>query len=206
MVLSLVDTFKKDPRAEKVNLGIGIYYDDAGNIPVLPSVQLAETDIAQSVIPRAYLPMEGSPAYRTAIQHLLFGKDNTVLSSGRVASIQSLGGSGALKVGADFLHKYFPASEMWVSDPTWDNHHAIFQGAGIPTHTYPYYDEVSGGIKFDAMLETFQSLPEQSIVLLHPCCHNPTGVDLSRDQWAALLPVIKARKLIPFLDIALLLE
>ena len=201
-ILSLVDTFKKDPRAEKVNLGIGIYYDDAGNIPVLPSVQLAETDIAQSVIPRAYLPMEGSPAYRTAIQHLLFGKDNAVLSSGRVASIQSLGGSGALKVGADFLHKYFPASEMWVSDPTWDNHHAIFQGAGIPTHTYPYYDEVSGGIKFDAMLETLQSLPEQSIVLLHPCCHNPTGVDLSRDQWAALLPVMKARKLIPFLDIA----
>ena len=201
-ILSLVDTFKKDPRAEKVNLGIGIYYDDAGNIPVLPSVQQAETDIAQSVIPRVYLPMEGSPAYRTAIQHLLFGKDNAVLKAGRVASIQSLGGSGALKVGADFLHKYFPASEMWVSDPTWDNHHAIFQGAGIQTHTYPYYDDVTGGIKFNAMLDTFQSLPEQSIVLMHPCCHNPTGVDLSRDQWAALLPVMKERKLIPFLDIA----
>ncbi len=201
-ILSLVDTFKKDPRAEKVNLGIGIYYDDAGNIPVLPSVQQAETDIAQSVIPRVYLPMEGSPAYRTAIQHLLFGKDNAVLKAGRVASIQSLGGSGALKVGADFLHKYFPASEMWVSDPTWDNHHAIFQGAGIQTHTYPYYDEVTGGIKFGAMLDTFQSLPEQSIVLMHPCCHNPTGVDLSREQWAALLPVMKERKLIPFLDIA----
>ncbi|MBB6054776.1 aromatic amino acid transaminase [Tolumonas osonensis] len=201
-ILSLVDTFKKDPRAEKVNLGIGIYYDDAGNIPVLPSVQQAETDIAQSVIPRVYLPMEGSPAYRTAIQHLLFGKDNAVLKAGRVASIQSLGGSGALKVGADFLHKYFPTSEMWVSDPTWDNHHAIFQGAGIQTHTYPYYDDVTGGIKFNAMLDTFQSLPEQSIVLMHPCCHNPTGVDLSRDQWAALLPVMKERKLIPFLDIA----
>ncbi len=201
-ILSLVDTFKKDPRAEKVNLGIGIYYDDAGNIPVLPSVQQAETDIAQSVIPRVYLPMEGFPAYRTAIQHLLFGKDNAVLKAGRVAAIQSLGGSGALKVGADFLHKYFPASEMWVSDPTWDNHHAIFQGAGIQTHTYPYYDEVTGGIKFGAMLDTFQSLPEQSIVLMHPCCHNPTGVDLSREQWAALLPVMKERKLIPFLDIA----
>lgn len=201
-ILSLVDTFKKDPRAEKVNLGIGIYYDDAGNIPVLPSVQQAETTIAQSVIPRVYLPMEGSPAYRTAIQHLLFGENNPVLKAGRIASIQSLGGSGALKVGADFLHKYFPASEMWVSDPTWDNHHAIFQGAGIQTHTYPYYDEVTGGIKFDAMLETFKSLPEQSIVLMHPCCHNPTGVDLSREQWAALLPAMKERKLIPFLDIA----
>ncbi len=201
-ILSLVDTFKKDPRAEKVNLGIGIYYDDAGNIPVLPSVQLAETDIAQSVIPRVYLPMEGSPAYRTAIQHLLFGKDNAILKAERVASIQSLGGSGALKVGADFLHKYFPTSEMWVSDPTWDNHHAIFQGAGIQTHTYPYYDEVTGGIRFDAMLETFKSLPEHSIVLMHPCCHNPTGVDLSREQWAALLPVMIERKLIPFLDIA----
>ena len=201
-ILSLVDTFKKDPRAEKVNLGIGIYYDDAGNIPVLPSVQQAETAIAQSVIPRVYLPMEGSPAYRTAIQHLLFGENNPVLKAGRIASIQSLGGSGALKVGADFLHKYFPASEMWVSDPTWDNHHAIFQGAGIQTHTYPYYDEITGGIKFDAMLETFKSLPEQSIVLMHPCCHNPTGVDLSREQWAALLPAMKERKLIPFLDIA----
>lgn len=201
-ILSLVDTFKKDPRAEKVNLGIGIYYDDAGHIPVLPSVQQAETALAQSVIPRVYLPMEGSPAYRTAIQHLLFGENNPVLKAGRIASIQSLGGSGALKVGADFLHKYFPASEMWVSDPTWDNHHAIFQGAGIQTHTYPYYDEVTGGIKFDEMLETFNSLPEQSIVLMHPCCHNPTGVDLSREQWAALLPAIKDRKLIPFLDIA----
>lgn len=201
-ILSLVDTYKKDPREIKVNLGIGIYYDDAGIIPVLPSVNNAEQEIASRVIPRAYLPMEGSPAYRTAIQELLFGKDNPVLKEGRVASIQSLGGSGALKVGADFLHKYFPQSEMWVSDPTWDNHHAIFQGAGIQTHTYPYYDPATGGVQFDAMLSTLKSLPEHSIVLLHPCCHNPTGVDLTPAQWADLIPVLKQQKLIPFLDIA----
>lgn len=201
-ILSLVDTYKKDPREIKVNLGIGIYYDDAGIIPVLPSVNNAEQEIASRVIPRAYLPMEGSPAYRTAIQELLFGKDNPVLKAGRVASIQSLGGSGALKVGADFLHKYFPQSEMWVSDPTWDNHHAIFQGAGIQTHTYPYYDPATGGVQFDAMLSTLKSLPEHSIVLLHPCCHNPTGVDLTPVQWADLIPVLKQQKLIPFLDIA----
>ena len=201
-ILSLVDTYKKDPREIKVNLGIGIYYDDAGIIPVLPSVNNAEQEIASRVIPRAYLPMEGSPAYRTAIQELLFGQDNPVLKAGRVASIQSLGGSGALKVGADFLHKYFPHSEMWVSDPTWDNHHAIFQGAGIQTHTYPYYDPATGGVQFDAMLSTLKSLPEHSIVLLHPCCHNPTGVDLTPAQWADLIPVLKQQKLIPFLDIA----
>lgn len=201
-ILSLVETYKKDPRTEKVNLGIGIYYDEAGNIPVLGSVQNAEAAIAQKVTPRPYLPMEGAPDYRKAVQELIFGADHEALKSGRVATIQSLGGSGALKVGADFLHKYFPQSEVWVSDPTWDNHHAIFQGAGINTHTYPYYDETTGGVRFDDMLAMFRTLPKHSIVLLHPCCHNPTGVDLSRNQWEALIEVLKTQELIPFLDIA----
>ncbi len=201
-ILSLVETYKKDPRTEKVNLGIGIYYDEAGNIPVLGSVQDAEAAIAKKVTPRPYLPMEGAPDYRKAVQELIFGADHEALASGRVVTIQSLGGSGALKVGADFLHKYFPQSEVWVSDPTWDNHHAIFQGAGINTHTYPYYDETTGGVRFDDMLALFRTLPKHSIVLLHPCCHNPTGVDLNRNQWEALIDVLKTQELIPFLDIA----
>lgn len=201
-ILSLVDTFKKDPRSHKVNLGIGIYYDEAGNIPVLGSVQKAETEIAQKITPRPYLPMEGATDYRKAVQELLWGADHDALKVGRITTIQTLGGSGALKVGADFLHRYFPQSEVWVSDPTWDNHHAIFQGAGINTHTYPYYDETTGGVRFADMLETFRQLPLKSIILMHPCCHNPTGVDLSRAQWEELLPVITERELIPFLDIA----
>lgn len=201
-ILSLVDTYKKDPRSHKVNLGIGIYYDEAGNIPVLGSVQTAEAQIAQKMTPRPYLPMEGAPDYRKAVQELLWGTDHPALQAGRIATVQTLGGSGALKVGADFLHRYFPQSEVWVSDPTWDNHHAIFQGAGIQTHTYPYYDEKTGGVRFTELLNTFRQLPPKSIVLMHPCCHNPTGVDLSRAQWEELLPVITERELIPFLDIA----
>ncbi len=201
-ILSLVDTFKKDPRSHKVNLGIGIYYDGAGIIPVLGSVQAAESAIAKTITPRPYLPMEGAPVYRKAVQELLWGADHEAVKSGRVVTIQTLGGSGALKVGADFLHRYFPQSEIWVSDPTWDNHHAIFQGAGINTHTYPYYDVTTGGVRFTDMLDLFRTLPLKSLVLLHPCCHNPTGVDLSPQQWEALLPVIKERELIPFLDIA----
>lgn len=201
-ILSLVETFKNDPRTEKVNLSIGIYYDEEGRIPVLNSVQKAEHALSQKVTPRSYLPMEGDPAYRQAVQHLVFGKDHPAVQEKRIVTIQSLGGSGALKVGADFLHRYFPQSECWISDPTWDNHHAIFQGSGIPTHTYPYYDAETSGVAFDNMLSCFSQLPKQSIVLMHPCCHNPTGVDLSREQWAQLIPVIKERELIPFLDMA----
>jgi len=201
-ILSLVETFKNDPRSQKVNLSIGIYYDEDGRIPVLHSVEQAEHALGQKVTPRSYLPMEGDPTYRQAVQNLVFGAENPAVLAKRIVTIQSLGGSGALKVGADFLHRYFPGSEVWVSDPTWDNHHAIFQGAGVNTHTYPYYDAETGGICFDKMLNCFSQLPKKSIVLMHPCCHNPTGVDLSRDQWQALIPVMIERELIPFLDIA----
>lgn len=202
-ILSLMETFKTDPRADKVNLSIGLYYDAHGVIPQLGSVQQAYGRIeGRRAVPSLYLPMEGYKPYRDAIQSLLFGADSPVVSAGRVATIQTLGGSGALKVGADFLKRYFPQSEVWVSDPTWDNHVAIFEGAGFKVHTYPYFDPQTLGVAFDAMLATLAALPAQSVVLLHPCCHNPTGSDLSPAQWDRVIEVVRARELIPFLDIA----
>ncbi|PXW96663.1 aromatic amino acid aminotransferase [Sphaerotilus hippei] len=201
-ILTLNENFQKDPRQGKINLSIGIYFDDAGRLPVMAAVREAESRMLQSIGPRGYLPMTGAANLREQIQQLLFGAGHEAVTSGRAVTIQTLGGSGALKVGADFLKKYFPASGVWVSDPTWDNHRAIFEGAGFAVDTYPYYDPVGGGLKFDAMLETVRGLPRRSIVLLHACCHNPTGVDLSAAQWAALIPVLVERELIPFVDIA----
>ena len=201
-ILTLNEAFGRDPRAHKINLSIGIYFDDAGRLPVMKSVLEAETAMLQSLGPRPYQPMEGAANYREAVQHLLFGAEHEAVRSGRIATIQTLGGSGGLKVGGDFLKRYFPDSGVWVSDPTWDNHRAMFEGAGFPVSTYPYYDPATGGLRFEAMLQAFESLPARSIVLLHACCHNPTGVDLTRAQWDRLIPVIAARQLIPYVDIA----
>jgi len=202
-ILSLMETFKTDPRADKVNLSIGLYYDAKGVIPQLDSVQQAYGRIeGRRAVPSLYLPMEGMKPYREAIQGLLFGADNAAVKAGRVATIQTLGGSGALKVGSDFLKRYFPKSEVWVSDPTWDNHVAIFEGAGFKVHTYPYFDPKTLGVAFDAMLASLAALPAQSIVLLHPCCHNPTGSDLTPAQWDKVIELVRSRELIPFLDIA----
>ena len=201
-ILSLNENFQKDPRADKINLSIGIYFDDAGRLPVMSAVREAEASMLQSIGARPYQPMEGAANYRQAVQELLFGADHEAVKSGRIATIQTLGGSGGLKVGGDFLKRYFAQSEVWVSDPTWDNHRAMFEGAGFAVHTYPYYDPATGGLKFEQMLAAFQDMPEKSIVLLHACCHNPTGVDLTREQWAQLIPVIARRRLIPYLDIA----
>lgn len=201
-ILSLNEAFGRDPRPNKINLSIGIYFDDAGRMPVMKAVQAAESAMLQSIGARPYLPMEGAANYRQVVQHLLFGADHEAVTSGRIATIQTLGGSGGLKVGGDFLKRYFPTSNVWVSDPTWDNHRAMFEGAGFTVSTYPYYDAATGGVRFDDMLAAFQQLPERSIVLLHACCHNPTGVDLTPAQWDRLIPVIAARKLIPYVDIA----
>lgn len=201
-ILTLNESFGKDPRPNKINLSIGIYFDDAGNLPVMKAVKTAESAMLQSVGARPYQPMEGAPNYRQAVQHLLFGAEHEAVKSGRIATIQTLGGSGGLKVGGDFLKRYFPSSNVWVSDPTWDNHRAMFEGAGFTVNTYPYYDAKTGGLRFPEMLAAIKTLPEKSIVLLHACCHNPTGVDLSRAQWAELIPVLKARELIPYVDIA----
>ncbi|HDS2185787.1 TPA: aromatic amino acid transaminase [Klebsiella aerogenes] len=202
-ILSLMERFKEDPRSDKVNLSIGLYYNEDGIIPQLQAVADAEARL--NVQPHGaslYLPMEGLNSYRHAIAPLLFGADHPVLKQNRVASIQTLGGSGALKVGADFLKRYFPQSRVWVSDPTWENHIAIFEGAGFEVSTYPWFDDETNGVRFEAFLAKLQTLPERDIVLLHPCCHNPTGADLSNAQWDEVVKVLKARNLIPFLDIA----
>lgn len=175
-ILTLMERFKEDPRSDKVNLSIGLYYNEDGIIPQLQAVAEAEARLnAQPHGASLYLPMEGLNSYRHAIAPLLFGADHPVLQQQRVATIQTLGGSGALKVGADFLKRYFPESGVWVSDPTWENHVAIFAGAGFEVSTYPWYDEATNGVRFNDLLATLKTLPARSIVLLHPCCHNPTG-------------------------------
>jgi aromatic-amino-acid transaminase len=201
-ILSLNEEFQRDPRPHKINLSIGIYFDDQGRIPVLDCVRQAEAQMLAETGPKSYLPIEGAAAARQAIQALLFGADSAAVRSGRVATIQSVGSSGGLKVGGDFLARWFPGAEVWVSDPTWDNHRAMFEGCGLPVKTYPYYDPATGGLRFAAMCETLRSLRPRSVVLLHACCHNPTGVDLSPAQWDELIPLLRERELLPFLDLA----
>ena len=201
-ILSLNDDFQKDPRPHKINLSIGIYFDDAGRIPVMDSVRRGEAMVVAKGGPKPYLPIEGAANFRGAVQQLLFGADHEAIASSRIATIQSVGSSGGLKVGADFIATHFKGSQVWVSDPTWDNHRSMFEGAGLTVNTYPYYDTATGGLKFEEMLSTLRGLPPKSVVLLHACCHNPTGVDLTRAQWDALIPVLRERELIPYLDLA----
>jgi aromatic-amino-acid transaminase len=201
-ILSLNEAFHADPRAHKVNLSIGIYFDDAGRIPVLDCVKRAEAQLLEEGGAKPYLPIEGSAAMRKAVQALLFGADHEALAAGRVATLQTVGSSGGLKVGADFIKRWLPTSAVWVSDPTWDNHRAMFEGAGVAVNTYPYYDAATGGVRFEAMKAAIAALPARSVVLLHACCHNPTGVDLSRAQWQELIPVLQGRELLPYLDLA----
>jgi len=201
-ILSLNEAYQADPRPHKINLSIGIYFDDAGHIPVLGCVREAETRLLAEGAAKPYLPIEGSAAMRREVQHLLFGADHPAVQSGRIATLQTVGSSGGLKVGADFLKRWLPDSAVWVSDPTWDNHRAMFEGAGIPVHTYPYYDPATGGLRFGAMCDALRALPARSVVLLHACCHNPTGVDLTQAQWQTLIPLLRERELLPYLDIA----
>ena len=201
-ILSLNEDFQLDPRPNKVNLSIGIYFDDAGKLPVMDAVRHAETALLGAIGPRSYLPMAGLPLYRDAAQALVFGANHEARAAGRIATLQTIGGSGALKVGADFLKRYFPASQIWISDPSWENHRVVFENAGLTVNTYPYYDEHTGGLRFADMIETIGRLPEQSIVLLHACCHNPTGVDLKDEQWQRVIEVVNRRGLVPFLDLA----
>jgi aromatic-amino-acid transaminase len=201
-ILSLNEAYQADPRPDKVNLSIGIYFDDAGRIPVLDCVREAETRMLAESGPKPYLPIEGSAAMRGAVQQLLFGAGHEALAGGRVATLQTVGSSGGLKVGADFIKRWLPASEVWISDPSWDNHRAMFEGAGLAVHTYPYYDAATGGVRFEAMRAALAALPRGSVVLLHACCPNPTGVDLSSAQWEQLVPVLRERALLPYLDLA----
>ncbi|WP_029686466.1 aromatic amino acid transaminase [Tatumella saanichensis] len=202
-ILTLMEKYKQDPRVAKVNLSIGLYYNEEGVVPQLQAVVDAEKRLAVNAREASiYLPMEGMSAYRQAIINLLFGAGHPLAESGRIACIQTLGGSGALKVGADFLKTYFPDSELWVSDPTWENHIAIFSGAGFKVNRYPWYDPQTHGVNFPAFIDALNALPARSVVLLHPCCHNPTGADLTTEQWDKTIEVLKDRGLIPFMDIA----
>lgn len=202
-ILSLMEKYVADERAEKVNLSIGLYYDQDGKIPTLAAVEQAQIQVNSDVqVPCVYLPMEGLKEYRTAVQSLVFGDQHPALVAGRVSTIQTLGGSGALMIGADFLHRYFPNSTVWVSNPTWENHNAIFEGAGFRVGTYPYFDSATKSLDFTGMMACLSELPAESIVLLHPCCHNPTGVDLTHQQWDAVIDVVSRNQLIPFFDMA----
>ncbi|WP_455923385.1 amino acid aminotransferase [Pseudomonas putida] len=202
-ILSLMEAYQADPRANKVNLSIGLYYDAEGRIPQLPSVAEAQRRwLASEQGPSLYLPMDGLADYCGQVQRLLFGEQARVLDERRVATIQTVGGSGALKVGADFLRQWFPQAQVWVSNPTWENHHALFGGAGFTVNTYPYFDAATGGVDFDGLCAALAELPAQSIVLMHPCCHNPTGADLLPAQWDAVVKILAERQLIAFLDTA----
>ena len=202
-ILSLMEEFGKDERTEKVNLSIGLYYNEDNIVPQLNAIKAAYKNIEPSNDKvKLYLPMDGLKSYNEATQALVLGKNSQARQDGRAVTIQTLGGSGALKVGADFLKKYFPESDVWVSQPTWENHIAIFNGAGIHSHFYPYFDAATNGVNVAEMLEKLSKLPTKSIVLLHPCCHNPTGADLTPAEWDQVIEVLKKQDLIPFLDIA----
>lgn len=201
-ILGLTETFNADKNPRKVNLGVGVYYDDDGRVPLLECVRRAERMLLEQAAPRNYLPIDGLPAYDRAVRELVFGTDSTALKENRIVTVQALGGTGGLKVGADLLRRLAPQAEAWISDPTWENHRGLFENAGFSVRAYAYYDPKSHGVNFEGMLAALRSMPAGSIVVLHACCHNPTGADLSREQWNAVIEEVASRALVPFLDIA----
>ncbi|MFP5422719.1 MAG: amino acid aminotransferase [Gammaproteobacteria bacterium] len=201
-ILGLNEAFNADTRTTKVNLGVGVYYNEEGRIPLLRAVAEAEKARIEAHAPRGYLPIEGIAAYDSAVQKLLLGADSELIAAGRVITTQAVGGTGALKTGADFLKRLLPNTVVAISDPSWENHRALFESAGFPVQNYRYYDAASHGINGAGMLEDLKTLPARSVVVLHACCHNPTGVDLSLDDWKAVLDVLREREHVPFLDIA----
>lgn len=201
-ILGLNEAYNADARPHKVNLGVGVYYGEQGRIPLLRAVAEAERQRVAAQAPRGYLPIEGIAAYDQAVQHLLFGAESSLVREGRAITVQAVGGTGALKIGADFLKRLLPDAVVAISDPSWENHRALFEGAGFPVQNYRYYDAASNGLNRAGFLADLQALPERSVVVLHACCHNPTGVDLQPADWQAVLDVVKARNLVPFLDIA----
>jgi aromatic-amino-acid transaminase len=201
-ILGLTEQFVADPNPKKVNLGVGVYYDDNGKLPLLDCVQKAEEKMMAAHAARGYLPIDGIAAYDAAIKSLVFGADSEPVKAGRVATVQALGGTGGLKIGADFLHKLNPKATVLISDPSWENHRGIFRDAGFEVGTYPYYDAQKRGINFDAMQATLNTAAAGTIVVLHACCHNPTGYDLTPAQWDQVVAAVKARKLVAILDMA----
>lgn len=201
-ILGLSEQFNADPNPAKVNLGVGMYFDDQGKLPVLACVAAAEQQLAGAPKTKGYLPIDGIAAYDRAVQGLVFGAASAGVSEGRVATVQALGGTGGLKVGADFLERLSPGAAALISDPSWENHRALFTQAGFAVATYPYYDAATRGVRFDAMLQTLRSAAAGTVVVLHACCHNPTGCDLTPPQWDDIVATCREQLLVPFLDMA----
>jgi aromatic-amino-acid transaminase len=201
-ILGLNEQFAADTHAHKVNLGVGVYYDENGKLPLLQCVQAAEKRMAEKPSPRGYLPIDGIAAYDSAVKALVFGADSEPVRSGRVATVQAIGGTGGLKIGADFLKRLSPGAKVLISDPSWENHRALFSNAGFAVEAYPYYDAAKRGIDFAGMLAALQNAAAGTIVVLHACCHNPTGYDISASQWDEVIAAVKSRNLVAFLDMA----
>jgi aromatic-amino-acid transaminase len=201
-ILGMTEAFNADPNPAKVNLGVGVYFDEQGKLPILQCVLAAERQLADSPKPKGYLPIDGIAAYDRAVQELVFGAHSEALRDGRIATVQTLGGTGGLKVGADFLKRLSTDAQVLISDPSWENHRALFTQAGFEVGTYPYYDATTRGIRFEAMLAALNVALAGTVVVLHACCHNPTGCDLNAEQWAQLVQVLESRQLVPFLDMA----
>ncbi|MEJ2800455.1 amino acid aminotransferase [Comamonadaceae bacterium PP-2] len=201
-ILGLNEQFAADTHPAKVNLGVGVYYDDNGKLPLLKCVQAAEKQLAEAPKARGYLPIDGIAAYDNAVKTLVFGADSEPVQSGRVATVQALGGTGGLKVGADFLKRLNPSAKVLISDPSWENHRALFINAGFTVETYPYYDAAKRGINFEGFIAALQAAEAGTVVVLHACCHNPTGYDITPEQWDLVVAAVKERQLVAFLDMA----
>ena len=201
-ILGVTEAFNSDPNSRKVNLGVGVYTDDAGRVPLLECVRRAERTIAERGAPHTYLPIDGIAAYDRATQKLLFGADSEIVGSGRVVTVQALGGTGGLKIGADFLRMFAPGAQVWISAPSWENHRVLFENAGFKVNAYPYYDATTRGLDFAGMTAALEQVPAGAIVVLHACCHNPTGIDPSVEQWGRILELVRRHGQVPFVDVA----
>ncbi|HEX2540470.1 MAG TPA: amino acid aminotransferase [Caldimonas sp.] len=201
-ILGISEQFAADPNPNKVNLSVGVYYDENGKLPLLQCVRKAEALMMETPKARGYLPIDGIASYDDATQALVFGADHPVRRAGRIATVQAVGGTGGLKLGADLLRRMSPGSQVLISDPSWENHRALFEGAGFAVHSYPYYDAKAHAVDFPAMLAYLKSAAPGSIAVLHACCHNPTGCDLTSEQWSQVVSTLVERRLVPFLDLA----
>ena len=201
-ILGVSEAFVADANPNKVNLGVGVYCDDNGKVPLLDCVRRAERLIAEKAAPHPYLPIDGIAAYDKAVQALLLGADSPIVQEGRAITVQALGGTGGLRVGADFLKRFAPGAKVWISDPSWENHRALFEAASLEVGNYAYYDAATRGLDFAGMIASLERLPAGAVVVLHACCHNPTGVDPTPEQWQRILDVVRGRGLVPFLDMA----
>ncbi len=201
-ILGVTEAFNADQNPRKVNLGVGVYCDENGKVPLLECVKRAERELTELAAPRSYLPIDGIPAYDREVRAMLFGRDSDVIATGRAVTVQAVGGTGALKVGADFLRRFAPGAQVWISDPSWENHRALFEGAGFTVNTYAYFDATTHGLDFAGMIAALEQIPAGSVIVLHACCHNPSGVDPTPAQWPRIIDLVRARGLVPFLDIA----